>query len=274
MYKVIEENLVEIQCIIINGDMVTFLILLELMCIIFIVPGNDARIGGNYVNMDERFNKRKGDYEGYYDSYNYGGYNYRRSSQTLGTTSRPLSYINLKLPLLCGTLGPYDYEAWEQKVELLFYSYCVRKEEKFQLWDSKCENIKGMGAQPLKTWSLMKKSLRNRFGVGNHEGKRKGQPKVRFMESSMVKESPKVIELSQAKIEESLKIHVVEDEKSIEIKEKERVENKERLVERSCIFDSISIFSKESEHVECSKEKKSELEKRERVKENECFIEK
>ncbi|KAI5653400.1 hypothetical protein M9H77_30587 [Catharanthus roseus] len=54
-------------------------------------------------------------------------------AQTLRTTSRPLSYNNLKLPLLCGIFGPYDYEAWEQKVESLLYAYCVREEEKFQL---------------------------------------------------------------------------------------------------------------------------------------------
>ncbi|KAI5667426.1 hypothetical protein M9H77_17279 [Catharanthus roseus] len=101
--------------------------------------------------MDNRFRKRKGDYERYYDSYNYGGYNYRRSSQTMGTTSRSLTYNNSKLPLLCRPVGPYDYEAREQEVESLFYSYCVREEEKFQLvltslpyelkvwWDSKCE---------------------------------------------------------------------------------------------------------------------------------------
>ncbi|KAI5652892.1 hypothetical protein M9H77_30079 [Catharanthus roseus] len=74
------------------------------------VSRNDVRNGGNYVNMDERFHKRKGDYERYYDSYNKGGYSYR-SSQTWGTTSRSPSYNNLKLPLLCGTFGPHDYEA-------------------------------------------------------------------------------------------------------------------------------------------------------------------
>ncbi|KAI5653021.1 hypothetical protein M9H77_30208 [Catharanthus roseus] len=58
------------------------------------VPRNDARNGGNYVNIDERFYKNK-----------------RRSSQAMGTTSRPLSHNNLKLPLLCGPFGPYDYEA-------------------------------------------------------------------------------------------------------------------------------------------------------------------
>ncbi|KAI5663816.1 hypothetical protein M9H77_23139 [Catharanthus roseus] len=52
------------------------------------------------------------------------------------------------------------------------------------------------------------------------------------------------------------------EKESIEIKEEERVENKERLVERSCIFDSISIFLKANEHLECSKEKESELEKK------------
>ncbi|KAI5653405.1 hypothetical protein M9H77_30592 [Catharanthus roseus] len=96
----------------------------------------------------------------------------------------------------------------------------------------------------------------------------------------MVEEFPKVNELPQAQevVEESIVIHVVgetsnEDscdnmnEKSIEkeecneFKEKEIVEEKERLVERLCIFDFISIISKESEHFECSKEKESELEK-------------
>ncbi|KAI5681064.1 hypothetical protein M9H77_02291 [Catharanthus roseus] len=76
---------------------------------------NEVRNEGNYVNMDGRFHKRRGDYKGYYDSYSYGGYNCRRSSQTLGTTSRPLSSNNFKLPLLCGTFGSYDYVAWESK---------------------------------------------------------------------------------------------------------------------------------------------------------------
>ncbi|KAI5676035.1 hypothetical protein M9H77_06985 [Catharanthus roseus] len=137
-----------------------------------------------------------------------------------------------------------------------------------------------MGVQPIKTWSLMKQSLRNRFGVKNHEGQRQGQSKVKFMESLMVEESSKIKELSQPKFEENLKIHVVDktskepscimNEKSIEIKENERVEEKERLVERTCIFDSISIFSKESEHLECSKEKVSlrkSLKIQERMKE-------
>ncbi|KAI5676632.1 hypothetical protein M9H77_07582 [Catharanthus roseus] len=60
------------------------------------------------------------------------------------------------------------------------------------------------------------------------------------MEPSIVEEAPKVKELSQAKIEESLKLHVIEEtsnedpccitnENNIEIKEKERMEEKERL---------------------------------------------
>ncbi|KAI5672793.1 hypothetical protein M9H77_13157 [Catharanthus roseus] len=87
------------------------------------------------------------------------------------------------------------------------------------------------GVQPIKTWSSMKQCLRNRFRVGNCEGLREGQPKVKFIESLMVKQSPKNKELSQAKIEESLKIHVenetskkepccIMNENSIEIKEK------------------------------------------------------
>ncbi|KAI5663057.1 hypothetical protein M9H77_22380 [Catharanthus roseus] len=78
---------------------------------------NKVTNGGNYVNMDGRFHKRTRDVERYYDShehyehsygsknmynehndsYNYGGCNSTRSSQTLGTTSIPLSYNNLKL---------------------------------------------------------------------------------------------------------------------------------------------------------------------------------
>ncbi|KAI5659368.1 hypothetical protein M9H77_28161 [Catharanthus roseus] len=135
------------------------------------VQRNDVRNRGNYVNMDERFHKRKGDYEGY-----------------------DVSYNNLKLHLLCGTFGPYNYEACDLE--------------------------------------------------------------FKFMESLMIEEIPKNKELSQAKIEESFKIHVedaskeepscIMNEKSIEIKEKERVEEKERLGERSCIFESIPIISKES----------------------------
>ncbi|KAI5682103.1 hypothetical protein M9H77_03331 [Catharanthus roseus] len=135
------------------------------------IARKNVRNGGNYVNMEERFHKKKGNYEGYYGSFNYGGYNYRKGSQTLGTTSRPLSYNNLKLLLLRGTFGPYDYDAWEQKIESLFYSYYVIEEEKLLL--SKCEKRRRMGAQPIKTWSLMKQSSRNRFGVGTMKDKDK-----------------------------------------------------------------------------------------------------
>ncbi|KAI5662520.1 hypothetical protein M9H77_21843 [Catharanthus roseus] len=55
----------------------------------------------------------------------------------------------------------------------------LRKEEEANL------ELKGMGAQLIKIWSFMKQSLRNRFGVGNHEGQQ-GQAKVKFMEPSIV----------------------------------------------------------------------------------------
>ncbi|KAI5681816.1 hypothetical protein M9H77_03044 [Catharanthus roseus] len=35
-------------------------------------PRNEIRNGGNYVKMDDRFHKRRNDYERYCDSYNYG----------------------------------------------------------------------------------------------------------------------------------------------------------------------------------------------------------
>ncbi|KAI5672690.1 hypothetical protein M9H77_13054 [Catharanthus roseus] len=101
--------------------------------------------------MDERFHKRRGDYEGYYDSYNYGGYNCRRSSQTLETTSRPLSYNSLKLPLLCRTFGSCDYEEWEQKVK----------------------SLRRMGAQQIKTWSLIKQAFRPNFELKTMKDKDK-----------------------------------------------------------------------------------------------------
>ncbi|KAI5652953.1 hypothetical protein M9H77_30140 [Catharanthus roseus] len=54
-----------------------------------------------------------------------------------------------------------------------------------------------MGAQPIKTWNLIKQSLRNRFGVGNHERQRQGQAKEKFMESSRGEIFTKADELSQ-----------------------------------------------------------------------------
>ncbi|KAI5666852.1 hypothetical protein M9H77_16705 [Catharanthus roseus] len=96
-------------------------------------------------------------------------------------------------------------------------------------------------------------------------------------------EFSKLNELRQAtiEVEESDVLHVKEElsnvehcdfmngmnnvkEEYIEIQEKERVEEKQRLVERSCIFDSFSTLSKESELLQCLKEKESDLEKSER----------
>ncbi|KAI5682066.1 hypothetical protein M9H77_03294 [Catharanthus roseus] len=86
-----------------------------------------------------------------------------------------------------------------------------REEEKFQLvlkslpyevkvwWNSKCENGRRIGDQPIKTW------------IRNHEEQKQVQPKLKFMESLMVEEFPKNKELSKEKIEQSLKIHVVDE---------------------------------------------------------------
>ncbi|KAI5667722.1 hypothetical protein M9H77_17575 [Catharanthus roseus] len=102
----------DMSLLILNEDMVTSLLMQELLSIILIIAMttvdlelemNEVRNEGNYVNKDGRFHKRRGDYEEYYDSYSHEGYNGRTSSQTLGTTSRPLSFNNLKLPLLWGT---------------------------------------------------------------------------------------------------------------------------------------------------------------------------
>ncbi|KAI5668273.1 hypothetical protein M9H77_18126 [Catharanthus roseus] len=148
--------------------------------------------------MEERFNKRKGDYEGFHDSYNYGGYNYKRSSQTLGTTSRPLSYNNLRLPILWGTFGPYDNEVWEQKVESLFHSY-----------------VMSMRAQPIKTWSLMKKSLRNRFGVRNHKGQTQGQQRLNSWNHQLLKKFQRILKIQAMIKVESLPTRVEDKGRSM-----------------------------------------------------------
>ncbi|KAI5664564.1 hypothetical protein M9H77_23887 [Catharanthus roseus] len=46
-------------------------------------------------------------------------------------------------------------------------------------------------AQPIKTWSLMKQSLRNKFGVENNERQRQCQAKGKIIESSMGEKSTK-----------------------------------------------------------------------------------
>ncbi|KAI5672625.1 hypothetical protein M9H77_12989 [Catharanthus roseus] len=81
---------------------------------------NEVRNGGNYVKTDERFHKKRGNVERYYDNYdhyehsyciknmyneyndsfNHGRYSCGRSSQTLRTILCALSYNNLKLPFL------------------------------------------------------------------------------------------------------------------------------------------------------------------------------
>ncbi|KAI5653317.1 hypothetical protein M9H77_30504 [Catharanthus roseus] len=109
----------------------------------------------------------------------------------------------------------------------------------------------------------------------NHEHSLYDFAKVEILKQSMIEEFSKVNELPQAtiEVEESVALHAKEEisnvehcdlmrdenleKESIEIKEKERVEEKERL----CIFDSIPIISKDSEHFECSNKKESELQK-------------
>ncbi|KAI5683012.1 hypothetical protein M9H77_04240 [Catharanthus roseus] len=234
------------------------------------VPRNEVRNGINYLNTDRRFHKRIDDYEGYYDSYNYRGYNCGRSSQILGTTSRPLSYKNVKLSLLCRTFGPYDYEAWDPNVESFFYSFCVREEEKLQLvlkflsyelnvwWDSKCENGRRMGAQPIKTWSLMKQSLRNKFGVENHERQR---------QANKLSPASHVIDRKVIHHEKKNTCTFVKKEKSREGKVKSimctkesegKIKESEYLIENHESLKEEQVEEKQDE-VEKSEERKEEM---------------
>ncbi|KAI5658020.1 hypothetical protein M9H77_26813 [Catharanthus roseus] len=110
-----------------------------------------------------------------------------------------------------------------------------------------------------------------------------GVAKVEPFTPSMVDEFQRIKELPQAKTEKSLETHIekeisnedssdnmneksIEKEECFETKEKDKVEQKkERLVERFCISNSISVLSKESKYFEYSKEKEYELEKSERT---------
>ncbi|KAI5666843.1 hypothetical protein M9H77_16696 [Catharanthus roseus] len=103
---------------------------LEIVIMLYLVKEfqeNDVRNGGNYMNMDERFHKRRTDHKGYYDSYNDGGYNYRRSSQTLETTSRPLSYKNLKLPLLLEVLVLMIIDMGAKTGIIILFLWCKKR---------------------------------------------------------------------------------------------------------------------------------------------------
>ncbi|KAI5661963.1 hypothetical protein M9H77_21286 [Catharanthus roseus] len=78
--------------------------------------------------------------------------------------------------------------AIDLELELVIMIYLIKD---FQ------EMTRRMEAQPIKTWSLMKQSLRNEFVVENHERQRKGQAKEKFMESSMHEMCRKVNKLAQ-----------------------------------------------------------------------------
>ncbi|KAI5649988.1 hypothetical protein M9H77_35993 [Catharanthus roseus] len=252
--------------------------------------------------MGRRFHKRRDDYERYFDSHYYEGYSCGKISQTLGTISRPPNYNNLKLLLLCGTFGPYDCEAWEQELESLFYCYCVREEEKFQLvlksfsyvvndwWDCNCEYRRRMGLKPIKPWSLTKQTFTSKCGVKNNEEQRQGQTKVKFLESLMGEKSTKVDELSQvqdrkATHHEKKKTYTfVKDRKSYtmnpfspqqvhqeqrKMREKEKIENE---MKKKSIREDKIIEGQDGEKKMSDQKKESAMEEKRRL-EQESFNE-
>ncbi|KAI5676233.1 hypothetical protein M9H77_07183 [Catharanthus roseus] len=93
---------------------------------------------------------------------------------------------------------------------------------------------------------------------------------IMVMEISLLKDIKELKEISNEDSSDNMNENSIEQEECVETKEKDKVEETERL----CTFDSISILSKESEYFECLKEKEYELEKSESTKKNECFIEK
>ncbi|KAI5653180.1 hypothetical protein M9H77_30367 [Catharanthus roseus] len=119
----------------------------------------------------------------------------------------------------------------------------------------------------------MKQSLRNKFGVENHERQRQGQAKEKLMESSMGEISTKENKLSQAQdILDRKVIHhekntctFVKKEKSREKKLKSVVSTKESEGKRK---ESESLIENhESLKEEHEKEKQNDIEKSEETKE-------
>ncbi|KAI5662516.1 hypothetical protein M9H77_21839 [Catharanthus roseus] len=113
-----------------------------------------------------------------------------------------------------------------------------------------------MGLKPIKTRSLIKQALRIRRGLENHEGKRQGQAKDKFIELSMV--------------EKSLKTHATEVKIRVEQgsfnKEQSSVvstkESKGKTNENECLIENHESFIEEQ-----VEEKKNEIEKSEETKE-------
>ncbi|KAI5682059.1 hypothetical protein M9H77_03287 [Catharanthus roseus] len=193
-------------------------------------------------------------------------------------------YLQLKIHIKVVSEQP-PIEAWKQNVESLFYSYGVREEEKPQLvlnslsyevnywWDSKCEKRR-IGVRPIKTWSLIKQTLWDIFGVGNHEEQRQGQEQEKIMESSTGEKSTKANKLSQA--QDVLYRKVIHHEKkntcTFVRKEKSREEEIKSVVstkesERKRKESECLIENHESLKEEQVNEKKNEMEKSERTKE-------
>ncbi|KAI5677098.1 hypothetical protein M9H77_08048 [Catharanthus roseus] len=127
-----------------------------------------------------------------------------------------------------------------------------------------------MGAQPMTTWSLMKQSLRDRFGVRNHKEQRQGVAKGKIMESSMGEKCTKANKLSQSQDLLDRKSIVSTKESEGKIKENEYlIENHESLKEEQ--------VKEKQDQIEKCEETKEEMslkifdgEKREEMKESCC----
>ncbi|KAI5653478.1 hypothetical protein M9H77_30665 [Catharanthus roseus] len=125
-------------------------------------------------------------FEGYNVNYNYGGYNYRRN--TYGSSKYveqrnvwPLSYNQLKLPLLLGVFDSEEYLDWQGRVEALFFAYGIFEEHKVQLvtksftssvlawWKYIREHSLRNGSTPIISWESLKRDLRDKFGILDYQ---------------------------------------------------------------------------------------------------------
>ncbi|KAI5664547.1 hypothetical protein M9H77_23870 [Catharanthus roseus] len=159
------------------------------------------------------------------------------------------------------------------------FSPQARSYEHIFMITMRAKDLKEKGAQPIKTWSLMKQSLRNKFGVENHERQRQCQVKGKIIESSMGEKSTNSFKLSQAQdVVDRKVIHhekkntcaFVEEEKSRAEKVKSVLSTKEsegKRKESECLIENYESLKEEEE-----KEKQDKSEKSEETKEEMSLI--
>ncbi|KAI5681014.1 hypothetical protein M9H77_02241 [Catharanthus roseus] len=185
VYQVIEDTLADIQYMIINGDMVTFLLMPDLMNLIPMIAMRAIDLELEIVIMV---------YQGY-GNFSPHARPYELNSYDCYERNR-LGARDCYKGISCKGVPRNDFINRENYVNM---DERFHKEKLITRDIVKVITIEEGEWNPInQDLSLMKQSLRNKFGVGNYERQRQGQAKGKFMESSMGEMSTKAKELSQA----------------------------------------------------------------------------